>query len=272
MDMKKAFGLLVASLLLSPLAAEAVPGTLPFAARIADNGRPVSGNHDFTFRFYDGPDVTVATLLWEEAKPGLAVTDGVVATALGDVTPINALTIFNGLPVYLQVVVDGTAFPVVAIQSVPYALRAGIADTLAGFEAPQTRLLTVPAGACTYPPSVTSAALIKSPFYCDLSDGTTNFTGVLPVQLPPNAVVRGLQIWAFASGTVTCNLLRGLDNFGVPVASVSKSGVGWALSPETLVTHAVDNNQAYALQCSGTGVASDNVVGTIKIRYTLATP
>jgi hypothetical protein len=278
--MKKAsIASLLALLLALPVASlAAVPQTLAFSARIADNGRPVTGNHTVKFAIWDcdGTDPTTcldpADVLWSETQT-LTVSDGVATAVLGaDITTPNPLPagIFNGSPLFLQVTFDGAALsPRMQFHSVPYALVAG---TLAGFVTPQTRYVSVGAGPCSYPSSPATTNLAREPLYCDLSDGVTNFTAFLPVSLPSGAVLRGFQIWAFASGTVTCTLWQGLDNFGTPVASVAKSGTGWAFSTETLITHNVDNTFGYAIQCTASGAASDNVVGTIRIRYTLASP
>lgn len=140
----KLLKLIAASLLLSPLLAlAAVPSTLGFSARIADNGRPVTGTHQFVFKLW-----TVATGgtegtddPWIEPATGtasLAVADGVVTATLGDVANGGvALTPFNGTPLWLEVTMDGQPFaPRIAIQSVPYALRAAAADTADSMNVP----------------------------------------------------------------------------------------------------------------------------------------
>jgi len=138
--MKTLLRLLVALSLAAPLHADAVPSTLSFSARIQDNGRPVTGAHAFVFTLWDGADPSTAVKLWEEEK-SLPVADGVVTSALGDVVAISSSVVFNGLAVFLQVTMDGTAFPVVEIRSVPYAIRSGTAES-----APWSGLTGVPAG------------------------------------------------------------------------------------------------------------------------------
>lgn len=121
--MKTSTSLLLALTLLLPATALAVPQTVGFSARLADNGRPVTGTHAFTFKVFDAE--TGGTELWGEAKD-LAVADGVVTTALGDTVAIDTGTLFTGLvALYLEVAVDGVALsPRMALQSVPFALRA----------------------------------------------------------------------------------------------------------------------------------------------------
>lgn len=127
--------LTVASLLLSPaLALAAVPGTISFSARIADNGRPVTGTQGFVFRLWNDPTAsdTAANLVWQEPATGtkdVVVTDGVATAALGDTV---ALPAFTGAPLYLEVSMGATTFsPRVPIQAVPYAFRAGTVDAVA---------------------------------------------------------------------------------------------------------------------------------------------
>jgi hypothetical protein len=120
--------LFVASLVAAPLlASAAVPGTINFSARIADNGRPVSGAQSFTFKLW-----TVATGgtagtddVWTEGPRSITVNDGVVATALGDVANGGiALPSFTGVDLFLEVTMGSTVFPRVKLQTVPYAMLA----------------------------------------------------------------------------------------------------------------------------------------------------
>lgn len=281
MTMTRMRSLIVALSLLPCAAVAQVPlnQTLAFSARIADAGRPVTGTHGFTFsiwRVESGGDPTIGVdLLWTEAQT-LTVNDGVVAAALGaDATTPNAFPVglFDGSDRWIEVAMDGVVFgPRMAVRAVPYAMRAAVADSLSAFATPQTRYVSVGAGACVYTPSVVSASIVRQPFYCSVTDGTTNLTVWLPVQFPSGATLQGMKIQAYASGTVTCTLYRGLNNFGSSIASAAKSGTGWASSAETLFSHVVDNTSAYTIACSGSGSALDNDVGAIIFRYTLASP
>lgn len=126
--MKSLLRLFAALSLAAPLCAAAVPSTVSFTARIQDSGRPVTGSHAFVFRIWSGPDNT-STLIWEETKT-LAVADGVVSSALGDTTAFTP-DVFDGSNRWLEVTLDGAAFPFVAIQSVPYAMNVpwgGVSD------------------------------------------------------------------------------------------------------------------------------------------------
>ncbi len=118
--------LAVATLLLSPvLALAAVPSTVAFSARIADGGAPVTGTQSFTFKLFDA--LEAGNEIWSEPKD-LIVNDGVATTSLGDTT---ALPAFTGAALFLEVTMGGSTFaPRLAIQSVPYALRAALAESM----------------------------------------------------------------------------------------------------------------------------------------------
>lgn len=139
--------LLALCLSLPLAAAAAVPGTLAFSARIADAGAPVTGNHTVKFTFWDcdGTDpvtcVDPTNVLWTETQT-LTVTDGVLPAVLGaDSANMLPTAIFNGLPLFLEVTFDGTAFsPRMPVHSVPYAFRAATADTLGSLSPGQVAL------------------------------------------------------------------------------------------------------------------------------------
>jgi hypothetical protein len=126
--------LVALALLLAPALAAAVPNTVGFSARIADQGRPVTGAQTFTFTLWavaegGNPDPLAGELLWTESK-SITVNDGVAATALGDVDPLaNPLPALTGAPVWLEVQMGSQIFsPRVAFHSAPFALRAGVAE------------------------------------------------------------------------------------------------------------------------------------------------
>lgn len=127
------------------VASQAFAGTVPakmsFAARLSDQGKPVTGDHALIFRLFT--TATDGTALWEESQNATA-DDGFVAVELGGTTPLEP--VFNGQELFLEVTVDGTAMaPRMRIESVPYALRAGVADSLGGMK-PEDVVTGVTAG------------------------------------------------------------------------------------------------------------------------------
>jgi hypothetical protein len=125
--------LLAALLVLAPMAASAaVPATISFTGRVADSGAPVTGSHSLTFTLWDvDTGGTPGTNdLWTETK-SVTVQDGVLAVSLGDSIALPP-GLFNGSPLYLEVAVGTNVMsPRMAIQSVPYAIKAGAADSAA---------------------------------------------------------------------------------------------------------------------------------------------
>jgi hypothetical protein len=121
---RSASWLVAAALAVSPLAALGSPGTVSFTARVADNGRPLTGAHAFTFKLFDAD--TAGTELWKwsatDTAASLTVNDGVVSYALGSDNPLAA-TVFAGGVAYLEVTMDGaTLSPRMEIHAVPWAM------------------------------------------------------------------------------------------------------------------------------------------------------
>lgn len=122
-------GLALALLLWAPRATAAVPTTLSYAGYLDQGGTPYTGNITAVFELYR--DATGGTAIWTETFPTITVAGGVFAVELGLSQPLD-LTIFNGMPVFLAVTLNGTTLtPRSAMRSVPYARRAGLADSAA---------------------------------------------------------------------------------------------------------------------------------------------
>jgi len=101
-----------------------VPGTISFTARLKDNGAAVEGPHGFKFALYDTDS---GAKLWEQQQIILTVTGGLLSYELGSETAIGD-DVFDHEKVALELIVDGvTMSPRLALNSVPYALRAGVA-------------------------------------------------------------------------------------------------------------------------------------------------
>ena len=116
---------LVAMVLSAQAFAQAVPSRVSFTANLRDASGPVTGSHVFVFTVYDA--ATGGTSGWSETWSSLQVNNGLVFAELGTTTPITA-GILNGAPLWLEVTLDGTVLaPRVAINSVPYAVRAAVA-------------------------------------------------------------------------------------------------------------------------------------------------
>jgi hypothetical protein len=112
----------------SPVGIEAVVGaTITYQGVLNENGSPVTGSRDMSFRFYTNSTCTTAvgSVI---SKPGVAVSNGLFSTSL----TVDA-SLLNGQALWLAVMVGGTQIACQSIAPVPYALSlrpgAVISDT-----------------------------------------------------------------------------------------------------------------------------------------------
>ena len=128
--------------------AAAVPTTLSFTARLTDGATPVEGPVDLHVAVFDAP--TAGTMVWEETHAGVVASRGLVYASLGGVDPVNNgidASVFGGAAMYIELTVDGDVLsPRIPVASVPYAVKAGVAESLEGFD-PGSVVTGVTAGA-----------------------------------------------------------------------------------------------------------------------------
>ncbi|MCK4414880.1 MAG: hypothetical protein KAY32_15200 [Candidatus Eisenbacteria sp.] len=107
-----------------------VPTLINYQGVVTDaEGLPLSGPHDLTFRIY--PDSASATPdLWSEEHLGVELTDGLFHVILGSVINLPD-DLFGSAERWLGVQVgdDPEMTPRMRLTSVPYALRAAVADS-----------------------------------------------------------------------------------------------------------------------------------------------
>ncbi len=134
---KKSFSLLVALALLAlaaavPLAAQAqdVPPYLVHQGRLMDAlNTPVNGAQELTFSLYT--EETGGTAFWTETQTVL-LTEGFYSVTLGQGQSLD-LAQFSGETLFLGVTVGGEELtPRLAMQSVPYAIKSGVAQNVTG--------------------------------------------------------------------------------------------------------------------------------------------
>lgn len=123
----------IASLgLLFSTAALAVPDTFLYVGDLAEDGAPADGNFSVTFQMFN--DDTAGTVVFAETVASLVVVDGALVHELGT-APNNALddAELAAGELYLSVIVNGTTLePRVPIRSVPFASKAGDAESVGG--------------------------------------------------------------------------------------------------------------------------------------------
>ncbi len=115
----------------SALAGAATPGEVQYQGLLLDDlGDPVNGLVDFSFELFDA--ATGGTSLWTESHVDVDVVDGVYDVALGSITPLGS-SVLDGGSVYLEISVEAeTLTPRQRLLAVPYAIRAGDADSVGG--------------------------------------------------------------------------------------------------------------------------------------------
>jgi hypothetical protein len=107
-----------------------VPELINYQGILTDSGgQPLDGTYDLTFKIY--PDTNLATpYLWKEVHLAAEVDQGLFNVILGSVLPIPD-SVFAGSERYLGIAIDmdPEMTPRMRITSVPWALRAAVADT-----------------------------------------------------------------------------------------------------------------------------------------------
>jgi len=166
----------LAALFASTPAIAEVPSTVSFSARLLDEdtGKAVDGSHRIAFALFTAE--TGGTSVWDEGRD-VMIDDGVLFTALGENRALDA-TVFDGRALWLEVKLDDVVMePRVAIESVPYAIRAGAADKIGNVDAAQIQQRV--SGACTS--GFISTINADGSVVCGTDNvGTGDVTAVLP--------------------------------------------------------------------------------------------
>lgn len=117
--------LLPLALLLAAQSARAVPAAMHLLLRVDHANGPLS-TVDLSARLYE--QANGGAVLWSEEFVAAPVVDGLVSLQLGSSTPLDEL-VFDGAPRYLALSIDNQELsPRLPVLSVPYALRAAVAD------------------------------------------------------------------------------------------------------------------------------------------------
>jgi hypothetical protein len=127
----RAMVLLLVSFVWIGRAHAAVPQTLTHQGRLLDvSNVPIEGDLGFTFKIY--AEATGGTPLWTEALT-ITLDDGYFSVQLGSKTAFPA-NLFDAGPLFLGITAssDPEMTPRQPIASVPFAIHAGISDSIAG--------------------------------------------------------------------------------------------------------------------------------------------
>ncbi|MFH1724119.1 MAG: hypothetical protein ABII00_05790 [Elusimicrobiota bacterium] len=212
-----AAALLLAALAAPPPARAAVAQRINFQGRLLD---PATKNPrtetsaDITFRVCDSlaGACTGGSLLWAETQT-VNLSNGVFDVILGDVVAITS-SVFSGSAQYLELVVEGeTMSPRQRMVSVPMALRAAVAESVAAGDPNYVQVRqTLQAGATFYVSSGTVSG--------DLLAGNLRVTGLLRAGAAANQLTT-------ASGLLNAASVDGatlVPNASVDASSVTKQG------------------------------------------------
>ena len=121
----------LASPALAGVAPTQVPGQILVEGQLATAGGAtvMNGTYDVTLRLYK--QQVGGSVLWQEGPLAVAVEGGVFSVAAGEAVLVNSTIFSNGPELWLSIQVDADPeMPRQPLRSVPFALRAGLADGL----------------------------------------------------------------------------------------------------------------------------------------------
>ncbi|MFH1379785.1 MAG: hypothetical protein ABII23_05860 [bacterium] len=109
-----------------------VPPYINYQGLLAQEGVPVNGPRNITFRLYDSADPT--SILWEEIHDAntqqVQITDGVFNVVLGEITAIPPVLFKDSDNIHLKLIVEGEEFGGQKLSTVAYAFRSQSAQTI----------------------------------------------------------------------------------------------------------------------------------------------
>ncbi|MBL0225716.1 MAG: tail fiber domain-containing protein [Geobacteraceae bacterium] len=120
---------LTTAFVLAVAAFAAVPGTINYQGYLKNtDGTPVKSPTSIRFSLYSSNPPRNDNYVWRETQPAVDVANGIYSTQLGSATPLAAP--FD-VPYWLGVKIEGDAeMDLQPLSSVPYALRAGLANAV----------------------------------------------------------------------------------------------------------------------------------------------
>lgn len=135
MPVRRIVVLAAAALLVAALSGEGsclIPRLVNYQGVVTDaSGVVINGTHTLTFGIYAEPEDIAGGAFWTEVHTGVALEDGLFNVILGSIVTLPENLFSYGADRYLGVKVDGDAEmrPRMRITSVPWAYKAGLADS-----------------------------------------------------------------------------------------------------------------------------------------------
>ncbi len=250
MKLNKPALLLGLAVLLSSATASAVPDTMTFSGRLSTSSGPVDGSVNVIFRIFSA--ATGGSPVWTETRNGVGADNGLVFVELGQITPLDEV-VFDDAQVFLEIQVGTeTLTPRIAINSVPYAIRAGSAgsaDTLGGTIGPDDVISTVTGGAGVQVATGANSATVGlstsgcsggevwkydgSAWSCE-ADANTTYTGAgaiavagTTISLSTSGCVAG-EVWKYNGSAWSCETDAGTTYTGTSPINVAGSTISLA--------------------------------------------
>lgn len=256
--------LLVLGATSSTVFAQGAPATVSFVARLQDAGLPLQGSHDLTFKLFDLP--TGGSQLWSEARPGLAVQDGgLLYLDLGQVTALDS-SVFAGNARYLEITIDGqVSSPRVLIESVPYAIRAGVctkssdSDTLATH--PPSYFQRSVTGGCTGTSSIQTVNA-DGTVGCVTPTSTTYTAGTGLLLAGTQFAIDPTATQVRVTGSCAGGAVRTVNQDGTVTCETLTAGPGLTRTADQLDVDFATVQHAIAACPAGSVVTSVNSAGT----------
>jgi len=281
--MKKAFvGVALALALLGPMFAQAqqaaaanaatvVPAQIKFSGTLTDlNGKPITGITGVTFLLYQ--DEQGGTPLWLETQNITPDKNGHYTVVLGSTTSQGLPTdlFASGEARWLGVQAQGEAEqPRVLLLSVPYALKAGDAQTLGGLPA-SAFVLAAPPNAATASASA-SPASTTAPAVTPLASSDVTTTGGTANTIPMFTTATNVQNSILTqTGTTAINVAGKLN---LPATGTATTTAGKNSQPQDYVASSYNSSssaavaQTFQLQAEPASNDTTTPLGTLNLLY-----
>lgn len=240
---------------------QSVPTTVAFTGNLAGSGGPATGNHNFVFKLFDA--ATGGANPWTETQNALTVNNGIVYATLGSSTAFTP-GLLNGSPLFLEVTVDSVVLtPRIVIQSVPYAVRAGVANQLGTLNPGDVQRRV--AGTCTglnavqtidAAGNVTCVAITQGDITGVITAGGSGLTGGVASGDATLSVDGTVQRRGAAPNDLTCaagRYINSINGAGLPVCATDlDTGVNAVTSGAGIAASIASRN----LTITNTGVLS----------------
>jgi hypothetical protein len=252
--------------------AAVVPTLVKFSGTLNDiNGRPLTGVTGVTFLFYK--DEQGGPPLWMETQNVTPDKSGHYTVALGSTTAQGLPTdlFASGEARWLGVQAQGQAEqPRVLLLSVPYALKAGDAQTVGGLPA-SAFVLAAPAGSNAAPAANNTATAEAATSASPLTTSNVTTSGGTANTIPMFTTATNIQNSILTqTGTAAINVAGKLN---LPATGTATTSGGRNSQPHDFVASAYNSSskaavaQTFQLQAEPTGNNTATPAGTLSLLY-----